>query len=127
MTVPSQDMVLGVYYISLINGEHDEKKSPRFSGMDEVKLALENKTITLHTPIYARINGKTYATTAGRMILGELLPKSDNMPFDLVNKVMPVKEIKKLLATTYERCGDKAMILLADALKVFKGNTARYS
>lgn len=117
MTVPSQDMVLGVYYISLINGEHDEKKSPRFSGMDEVKLALENKTITLHTPIYARINGKTYATTAGRMILGELLPKSDNMPFDLVNKVMPVKEIKKLLATTYERCGDKAMILLADALK----------
>ena len=117
MTVPSQDMVLGVYYISLINGEHDEKKSPRFSGMDEVQLALENKTITLHTPIYARINGKTYATTAGRMILGELLPKSDNMPFDLVNKVMPVKEIKKLLATTYERCGDKAMILLADALK----------
>ena len=117
MTVPSQDMVLGVYYISLINGEHDEKKSPRFSGMDEVQLALENKTITLHTPIYARVNGKTYATTAGRMILGELLPKSDNMPFDLVNKVMPVKEIKKLLATTYERCGDKAMILLADALK----------
>ncbi len=117
MTVPSQDMVLGVYYISLINGEHDEKKSPRFSGMDEVQLALENKTITLHTPIYARVNGKTYATTAGRMILGELLPKSENMPFDLVNKVMPVKEIKKLLATTYERCGDKAMILLADALK----------
>ena len=117
MTVPSQDMVLGVYYISLMNGEHDEKKSPRFSGMDEVQLALENKTITLHTPIYARINGKTYATTAGRMILGELLPKSDDMPFDLVNKVMPRKEIKKLLATAYERCGDKAMILLADALK----------
>ena len=117
MTVPSQDMVLGVYYISLINGEHDEKKSPRFVNMDEVKLALENKTITLHTPIYARVNGKLYATTAGRMILGELLPKSDKMPFDLVNKVMPKKEIKKLLATAYENCGDKAMILLADALK----------
>ena len=116
MIVPSQDMVLGVYYISLINGEHD-KKSPRFANMDEVKLALENKSITLHTPIVARINGKTYKTTAGRMILGELLPKSDKMPFDLVNKVMPVKEIKALLATTYERCGDKAMILLADALK----------
>ncbi len=116
MIVPSQDMVLGVYYISLINGEHDEK-SPRFANMDEVKLALENKTITLHTPIVARINGKTYQTTAGRMILGELLPKSDKMDFDLVNKVMPVKEIKALLATTYERCGDKAMILLADALK----------
>ena len=116
MIVPSQDMVLGVYYISLINGEHTEK-SPRFANMDEVKLALENKSITLHTPIVARINGKTYKTTAGRMILGELLPKSDKMPFDLVNKVMPVKEIKALLATTYERCGDKETILLADALK----------
>lgn len=116
MIVPSQDMVLGVYYISLINGEHTEK-SPRFANMDEVKMALENKSITLHTPIIARINGKTYKTTAGRMILGELLPKSENMPFDLVNKVMPVGEIKALLATTYERCGDKATILLADALK----------
>ncbi len=116
MIVPSQDMVLGVYYISLINGEHTDK-SPRFANMDEVKMALENKTITLHTPIVARINGKIYKTTAGRMILGELLPKSENMPFDLVNKVMPVGEIKSLLATTYERCGDKATILLADALK----------
>ena len=116
MIVPSQDMVLGVYYISLINGEHTDK-SPRFATMDEVQLALENKTITLHTPIVARIKGKTYKTTAGRMILGELLPDCDNMPFDLVNKVMPVKEIKALLATTYERCGDKAMIMLADALK----------
>ena len=116
MIVPSQDMVLGVYYISLIDGEHTDK-SPRFANMDEVKLALENKTITLHTPIVARINGKTYKTTAGRMILGQLLPKSDKMPFDLVNKVMPVKEIKALLATTYERCGDKETILLADALK----------
>ena len=116
MIVPSQDMVLGVYYISLINGEHTDK-SPRFANMDEVKMALENKSITLHTPIVARINGKIYKTTAGRMILGELLPKSDNMPFDLVNKVMPSGEIKALLATTYERCGDKAMIMLADALK----------
>ncbi|MBR3511161.1 MAG: DNA-directed RNA polymerase subunit beta' [Alphaproteobacteria bacterium] len=115
MTVPTQDMVLGVYYISLINGEHDEKKSPRFANMDEVELALENKTITLHTPIYARVKGKTYATTAGRMILGQLLP--DGMPFDSVNKVIPAGEIKKLLAKTYEVCGDKAMILLADALK----------
>jgi len=115
MTVPSQDMVLGVYYISLINGEHDEKTSPKFSGMDEVKMALENKSITLHTPIYARVNGNRYATTAGRMILGELLP--NGVPFDSVNKVMPAGEIKKLLAKTYELCGDKAMILLADALK----------
>ena len=116
MIVPSQDMVVGVFYISLMNGNVTEK-SPRFANMDEVKMALDNKAITLHTPIVARINGKRYEATAGRMILGELLPKSDDMPFDLVNKVMPHGEIKKLLATTYERCGDKAMIMLADALK----------
>ena len=116
MIVPSQDMVLGVYYISLINGEHTDK-SPRFANMDEVQLALDNKTITLHTPIIARINGKTYKTTAGRMILGELLPKSGEVEFDQVNKVMPRSAIKSLLSMTYERCGDKAMILLADALK----------
>ncbi len=116
MIVPTQDMVLGVYYVSLINGKHDEK-SPRFVSIEEVRLALENKSITLHTPIVARVNGSRYETTAGRMILGELLPKSDNMPFDLVNKVMPSKAIKELLSITYERCGDKAMIVLADNLK----------
>ena len=116
MIVPSQDMVLGVYYISLMNGEHTDK-SPRFANMDEVQLALHNKSITLHTPIVARINGKIYKTTAGRMILGELLPKDERTPFDLVNKVMPAGEIKALLATVYERCGDKPMIMLADALK----------
>ncbi len=51
------------------------------------------------------------------MMLGELLPKQDDMPFDLVNKVMPGKEIKALLATSYERCGDKDTIVLADSLK----------
>lgn len=118
--VPSQDMVLGVYYISLINGEHNEK-SPRFASMDEIYMALQAKTITLHTPIITRYHAaegtQTVKTTAGRMILGELLPKKPGMPFDLVNQEMPVGKIKSLLATTYELCGDKDMIALADNLK----------
>ncbi len=114
MIVPSQDMVLGIYYLSLVDGEHSEK-SPRFANMDEIKLALENKTITLHTPIVARFNGETVKTTAGRMTLGEMLPAG--MPYDSVNKVMGKKQIEQLLALAYENCGDKAMILLADGLK----------
>ncbi len=118
--VPSQDMVLGVYYLSLVNGEHTEK-SPRFASMDEIYMALEAKAITLHTPIITRYHAfegtKTVKTTAGRMILGELLPKKPNMPFDLVNQEMPVGKIKSLLSITYDRCGDKDMILLADNLK----------
>ena len=120
MIVPSQDMVLGVYYLSLINGEHNDK-SPRFASMDEIYMALESKVITLHTPIISRYHAfegvQTVKTTAGRMILGELLPKKADMPFDLVNQEMPVGKIKSLLSTTYERCGDKDMILLADNLK----------
>ncbi|MDR0967279.1 MAG: DNA-directed RNA polymerase subunit beta' [Rickettsiales bacterium] len=120
MIVPSQDMVLGVYYLSLMNGEHSEK-SPRFASMDEIRMALENKAITLHTPIVARyesVDGAVIVkTTAGRMILGELLPKKPGVSYDLVNQEMPVGKIKSLLATIYETCGDKDMILLADSLK----------
>ncbi len=125
MITPTQDMVLGVYYISLIDGEH-KKDSPIFANMDEVKLAIENKTITLHTPIVSRFetvdeNGNaivsTVKTTAGRMMLGEILPKKPNMPFELVNQVMTKKKIEDLLSITYDRCGPKDMIIVADRLK----------
>ncbi|MDR2685636.1 MAG: DNA-directed RNA polymerase subunit beta' [Rickettsiales bacterium] len=123
--VPSQDMVLGVYYISLVNGEWSEK-SPRFATMDEIKMALQSEVITLHTPIVARRasldkEGKKVVenikTTAGRMILGELLPKKPGMKFDLVNQIMKKGKIEELLAATYEICGDKDMIIVADQLK----------
>ena len=118
--VPSQDMVLGVYYTSLTDGEHTDK-SPRFANMDEIKLALHNGAITLHTPIIARYGApgdtQIVKTTAGRMILGELLPKNPGLPFDLVNQPMGRKQIEILLSTTYENCGDKDMIMLADSLK----------
>ena len=120
MIVPSQDMVLGVYYLSLVDGEWTDK-SPRFANMDEIVMALENKTITLHTPIVSRYEAfegaHTVKTTAGRMMLGQLLPKKPNMPFDLVNQEMPIGKIRSLLAHAYENCGDKDMIKLADDLK----------
>ncbi|MCL2338847.1 MAG: DNA-directed RNA polymerase subunit beta' [Proteobacteria bacterium] len=116
MIVPSQDMVLGVYYISLMDGEHTDK-SPIFTGMDEIKLALHNGSITLHTPIVTRYRGERVKTTAGRMMLGELLPKKQNIPFSLVNQPMAKKQIESLLTYTYEVCGDQDMIFLADALK----------
>jgi len=118
--VPSQDMVLGVYYLSLIEGEHDDN-SPRFSSMDEIKLGLHNKTISIHTPIVARYTGAdgtvTVKTSAGRMMLGELLPKKPGMTFDLVNHPMGKKQIEQLMEAVYEHCGDHDMIVIADALK----------
>ncbi|MDR0448985.1 MAG: DNA-directed RNA polymerase subunit beta' [Rickettsiales bacterium] len=123
--VPSQDMVLGVYYISLVNGDWTQK-SPRFANMDEIKMALQNEAIELHTPIIARFNEidmdgnvamKTFKTTAGRMILGEILPKKPGMSFALVNQDMKKGKIEELLASAYEFCGDKDMIIVADKLK----------
>jgi DNA-directed RNA polymerase subunit beta' len=114
MIVPTQDMVLGVYYLSLIAGEHSEK-SPRMANLDEIKLALNNKTVNYHTPIVTKFRGETIKTTPGRMLLGEILP--EKMPFDSINKVLPIGEIKKLLTITYDTCGDQDMIILADKLK----------
>ncbi|MDR1071651.1 MAG: DNA-directed RNA polymerase subunit beta' [Rickettsiales bacterium] len=116
MIVPSQDMILGCYYISIMDGEHDDK-SPRFADIDEVNLALHNKVITLHTPIVTRWGGGRVKTTAGRMMLGDLLPRKDGVKFEWVNQPMSLAAIEKLLVSVYETCGDHDMIVLADQLK----------
>ena len=97
--VPSQDMVLGIYYLSMERQEkHPEyieeadgtkiEKLPRFADMAEVHQAIETKAVTLHTRIIARVPqtdeaGKQYLkrfeTTPGRMKIGELLPKAINI------------------------------------------------
>ncbi len=116
MIVPSQDMILGVHYMSLIDGEHTDK-SPKFANVDEVLMALDKKVIKLQTPIVVRMNGKLWNTTAGRVKLGKLLPEDGSVPFDFVNKELVKKDFDTLLSETYERAGDKAMIVLADGLK----------
>ena len=116
MIMPSQDMVLGCYYLSLMNGEVTDK-SPVFGSLDEIKLALHNNVITLHTPLITRVDDKRVKTTAGRMILGELLPKQKGVRFDWINMPMTGGNIEKLLSLVYEACGDKEMIVLADRLK----------
>jgi DNA-directed RNA polymerase subunit beta' len=99
-----------------MDGDHGDD-SPALGGIDEVKLALENKVITLHTPIMARWRGERVKTTAGRMMLAELLPDKPGVKFDWVNQPMALPAIDKLLVSVYETCGDKDMILLADRLK----------
>jgi DNA-directed RNA polymerase subunit beta' len=116
MIVPSQDMILGCYYVSLADGEHSDK-SPAFANIDEINLALHNNVITYHTPIITRWNGERVKTTAGRMLLADLLPKKPRVKFDWVNQPMGLPAIDKLLMSVYETCGDRDMIILADALK----------
>jgi DNA-directed RNA polymerase subunit beta' len=122
--VPSQDMVLGLYYLSLEkDGEPGE--GMLLSDMAEVHQALAAGAVTLHTKIVSRVpqtdeDGNTYMkrfeTTAGRMLLGETLPKSHKVPFETVNRVLTKKEIGDVIDIVYRHTGQKETVLFADAI-----------
>ena len=120
--VPSQDIVLGCYYMTR------ERPNARgegmiFSGPLEVRAAYDNKAVELHTRIQCRIQDrkdpaaplKLEETTVGRVLLWEYLAKG--LPFRLVNKVMGKKELGGLIDQCYRQCGQKETVLLADRLR----------
>src|SRR5213595_3183620 len=122
--VPSQDMVLGLYYLSL-EKEDEPGQGMMLSDMAEVHQALAAGAVTLHTKIVSRVpqtdeEGNTYMkrfeTTAGRMLLGETLPKSHKVPFETVNKVLTKKEIGDVIDIVYRHTGQKETVLFADAI-----------
>ncbi len=122
--VPSQDIVLGIYYLSLINEKEEPKKY--YSHVGEVEFALENKTIELHTPILYRtkvynaekdsFEYKKYTTSAGRVILFKTVPESKNLPYDVINKVLTKKDISNLLDNVYRFTGQKATCIFVDQI-----------
>ncbi|MDX6807660.1 DNA-directed RNA polymerase subunit beta' [Terrihabitans rhizophilus] len=120
--VPSQDIVLGLYYLSIVR-DGAEGEGMIFSDMGEVEHALFHKKVTLHSKIKGRYAGvdengetvtKVYETTPGRMMLGQLLPKNAKVPFDVVNKLMTKKEISNMIDTVYRHCGQKETVIFCD-------------
>jgi DNA-directed RNA polymerase subunit beta' len=94
ITVPSQDMILGIYYLSL--AKDDVKGSHKlFAGVDEVMIALEMDKIDLHAKIRANIDGRIVNTTVGRLIIHNILP--DFVPLEYWNKVLKKKDIGALI------------------------------
>ncbi|SHN59296.1 DNA-directed RNA polymerase subunit beta' [Erythrobacter sanguineus] len=134
--VPSQDMVLGIYYLSMERQEKNPEyldnadgtkveRLPRFSDMAEVHQALEAKAVTLHTRILARVpqadeSGKVsmqrFETTPGRMLIGECLPKNHKVPFDIINRLLTKREIGDVIDQVYRHTGQKDTVLFADAI-----------
>ncbi len=122
--VPSQDIVLGLYYVSIVkDGEPGEGKI--FSDMGEIEAALEAGVVTLHAKIRARYitvdeNNKpkrvVIETTPGRMKLAELLPRNPRITPDLVDRQMTKKEIGNLIDAVYRFCGQKATVIFADKI-----------
>jgi DNA-directed RNA polymerase subunit beta' len=122
--VPSQDIVLGLYYLSLMReGEPGEGKI--FGDIAEIEHALHQKTITLHSKIKYRWTGidekgkpvnQWFDTTAGRVLLGQVLPQSPKVSFDAVNKLMTKREISNMIDTVYRHCGQKDTVIFCDRI-----------
>ncbi len=112
--IPSQDIVLGIYYLTRVRTEA-KGEGMIFAGPDEVRSAIDAGVIDLHARIKVRINSELKETTAGRIILSEIVPEQIN--FDMINKLMNKKELTNLIDHCYRLCGDKATIILADRLK----------
>jgi len=93
IATPSQDIVLGLYYISLEkNGVKGSNKL--FANVDEIKIALESGSLDIHAKVRTKVEGRMIHTTAGRMLLKEILP--DFVPTDIWNKVMKKKAINAM-------------------------------
>ena len=122
--VPSQDIVLGLYYMSLeLDGQKGEGMI--FRGPGEIEHALANNELSIHAKIKCRYEGvdadgnKKYEiveSTPGRMILSEILPRNPNVSFDAINKVLTKKEVSKLIDVVYRHCGQKETVIFCDRM-----------
>ena len=122
--VPSQDIVLGLYYLSIISdGEPGQGKA--FADLGELEHALAEKVVTLHSRIKYRWTGldensetvtRIYDTTPGRVLLSRVLPSSPRLPFDVVNKLMTKKEISSMIDAVYRHCGQKESVIFCDRI-----------
>jgi DNA-directed RNA polymerase subunit beta' len=122
--VPSQDIVLGLYYVSLMR-DGEPGQGMAFSDMGEIEHALAAKAVTLHAKIKGRAwsfdakgnrVAKIFETTPGRMILGQLVPEHTKIPFDVVNKLMTKKEISNMIDIVYRNCGQKETVIFCDRI-----------
>ncbi|MCH5322455.1 MAG: DNA-directed RNA polymerase subunit beta/beta' [Helicobacter sp.] len=114
VTVPSQDMVLGLYYLSL-SKEDSKGEHKLFSNIDQVMIALESGIVEISTKIRAFVDNRVVSTTIGRMILRSILP--DFVPVHLWNKVLKKKDIAALIDYVYKEGGVGITASFLDNLK----------
>ena len=122
--VPSQDIVLGLHYLTLHrDGEPGEGSS--YVDMGEIERALESGAVSLHAGVQSRYRTvdekgnpttERVETTPGRMMLSEILPRNPKVPFALMNQVLTKKEISQLIDVVYRHCGQKETVIFADRM-----------
>ncbi|KPQ25090.1 MAG: DNA-directed RNA polymerase, beta' subunit [Halomonas sp. HL-48] len=125
--VPSQDVVLGLYYMTRekINAKGE---GMMFSGLDEVERAFGTQSVSLHARVKVRLDEvdvdeetgdrsshrRIYDTTVGRALLFRILP--EGVPFELIDQPMKKKAISSLINEVYRRAGLKPTVIFADQL-----------
>ena len=112
--VPSQDIVLGIYYMTR-EKPYAKGESSSFASREEVRCAYDFGEVDLHARIQVRIGKERVTTTVGRVLLSEVLP--EELPFKAINQVMNKNALAQLIDRCYREAGVKATVLLADRLK----------
>ena len=124
--VPSQDMVLGIYYLSQALEDSKEKSKGYFVNVSEIEQALESKNISLHSKVISRfetVNEKgekileRHNSTAGRFILSSVLPKHHKIKFSLIDRVLSKKNVSEIIDIVYRYCGQKETVIFCDKIK----------
>ncbi|MBO0740745.1 MAG: DNA-directed RNA polymerase subunit beta' [Hyphomicrobiaceae bacterium] len=120
--VPSQDIVLGLYYVSMMR-DKEPGEGMMLGSIAEVEHALAAGLVTLHAKVKGRFHAvdddgndviEVHDTTPGRMLLGELLPRKAGVKFALVNQLLTKKAISGLIDAVYRNCGQKETVIFCD-------------
>ena len=124
--VPSQDIVLGIYYLSQSDDKNEDKPKGIFSDIEEIGHAIENKSISLHSKIisvFETIDEKgvklsqKYTSTAGRFLLASVLPKHHKIKFTLIDRLLAKKNVSEIIDTIFRFCGQKETVVFCDRIK----------
>ena len=122
--VPSQDMILGIYYLS--QEPISEKPAGYFTDADQIDFALSSGEIKVHTTIISRFETidekgnrryEKYTSTAGRFLLANLLPKNHNIKFSLIDRLLPKKTVSEIIDIVFRFCGQTTTVIFCDKLK----------
>jgi len=114
IAVPSQDIVLGCYYMTKARGAV-KGEGKVFSGPREVISAFDAGELDLQAKILVRVNGELVQTTTGRIMMGEVLPKG--MSFDLVNRLLDKKSLSDLISKAFQLVGREMAVQLIESVK----------
>ncbi|MDC3082473.1 DNA-directed RNA polymerase subunit beta' [Candidatus Pelagibacter sp.] len=123
--VPSQDMILGIYYLSQPPVQN-ERVEGYFVNTSEIEHALESGQIKVHSRIVSRFEtidekGNTkfekHISTAGRFLLSNIIPKNVNNKFSLIDRLLPKKIVSEVIDHVFRFSGQKSTVIFCDKLK----------